>query len=285
MSFISSDHSSVLSVQSAVLHGAVGNAVAALIYPALGHRFLRLDSVHMAAHPGFGSQSRISQQADDLADIIDDYMRLMVQDDGIGLLGAIHSGYLASTDQAEMLARKIADIKTQAQQRHSVTPLYLLDPVLGDDARFYVDPDIAQIMRDDLIPLADILTPNQFELSVLTGQPCDSLDKVMDGARLLLKHGPTFCFVTGCVEGDHSADVLVTPDNAYQFTYEKRDSGVSGAGDALAALFLALYLSGADYDAAAAQASKATQYLIKKATDSRSLPLFNFQDVTAALNA
>lgn len=285
MSLMPSSHLSILSIQSGVLHGAVGNTVAALIYPAHGLTFLRLDSLQMAAHPGFGSKNRLVPRADAFANILDDYQLLIQQDSATAMPTGIHTGYLASAEQAEMLAEKIASFKAQAKERHSVTPLYLLDPVLGDDARFYVDPAIGDIMRDRLVPLADILTPNQFELSVLTNQPCLTHDHAIENARHLMSKGPDYCFVTGCVEGEHTADLLVTPSHEYMFTYDKRPQGVSGAGDALASLFFALYLSGAAIEEAAEHASKATQYLIKKATDPRSLPLFSVHDIQEALTS
>ena len=268
------DQPTIFSVQSSVLHGFVGNETAAMIYPKLGLHLARLDSIKLPAHPGHQSEEiRLSAKsllsADDLAHLIADLRKLPT----ITHLAAIHSGYFANAGQAAALATELRALK---QDRPAL--LYLLDPVLGDHGRFYVDKAIADAMRDNLLPLADIITPNAFELATLTSTEISSLDAAETAARQLLNAGPSACLATGLLFDGQIYDLLVEKDKpALRLAAPAQPQGASGAGDCLAALFLGYHVTGLSPADAARKASQITQALIAVADDPRDLPLFSHQ--------
>lgn len=268
------DQPTIFSVQSSVLHGFVGNETAALIYPKLGLHLARLDSIKLPAHPGHQTNditlsAKSLLAAEDLADLIAQFRQLP----HISHLAALHSGYFAQADQATALATELQPIK---QAKPSL--LYLLDPVLGDHGRFYVDRAIAEAMRDHLLPLADIVTPNAFELSILTARAIPTLEAAEAAARQLLQAGPSSCLATGLAFDGQIYDILVERDQpALLLAAPAQPHGASGAGDCLAALFLGYHLAGLSRSDAARTASQITQALMAAADDPRDLPLFTHQ--------
>lgn len=259
---------SLLSVQSSVLHGYVGNESAALIYTALGIEIARIDTINLAAHPGHLVPSASPLSATALRHLLSQFSTMPAAK----YLRAIHSGYLASADQADALSTCLSDLRDASDD----TFTYLLDPVLGDSGKFYVDEAIASVMRAKLLPVAQIVTPNAFELSVLSGKTVFDVESAIQAAMILLKAGPDICFATGIRHDDQIADILVMKDGTIcQFHNPAQEIGISGAGDCLAALFFGLYLTGSDAKMAAEQASATTRHIMRNATDNRDMPLFS----------
>ena len=265
----------ILSIQSAVLHGYVGNETAALIYPALGFGLARIDTVRLAAHPGHGPMQPAILSAAHLKMLLNDFCQLPTT----SKLHALHSGYLASPEQGERLAAALPHLSNSASQDF----IYLLDPVLGDGGQFYVAETIADVMRSALLPQAQIITPNAFELSVLSGVDVSDLASAERAARQLLAKGPHICLATGLTDkhqagGSDIIDMMVIKDEAAHHYYNKSQSrGISGAGDCLAALLLGFYLSGKSPAEAASRATSITHDIIASADDHHDMPLFAFR--------
>jgi pyridoxine kinase len=121
--------------------------------------------------------------------------------------------------------------------------LYCADPVIGDDnTGIYVRPGVAELIRERIVPAADILTPNLFELKYLTGLPCDSLDEVKAAVASLQARGPRRVLVTSLRTHDTPADhldMLAAEDGRFHLLRAPLlPLAVNGAGDAVAALFL-----------------------------------------------
>lgn len=237
----------ILSIQSAVMAGAVGNDAAMPVYDYYRLNATRLDTVRLAAHPGFGVSFSEITTANTLARLLEDFKAI----NACSHLRAVQTGYFGEARQIESVAGFIADIcATQPQI------IYLLDPVLGDGGRIYVDKEIVTWMVDYLIPLADILTPNIFELTLLTGHQITDADTAIRAARKLLSEKLTSIFVTG-VQGknDTILDILVFKDSVSQFSHKRKNIGISGSGDVLSAVMLAHILNGHSLENACDQAS------------------------------
>lgn len=253
----------LLSVQSSVIWGFVGNEAASLVHARLGHHALRLDTVRLAAHPGHGSRFRHITAAGDMRGLLQDFAQLPVA----GQLDAVQSGYFGEAGQPAELAAFLNKTKP---------PLYLLDPVLGDHGQLYVAPEIAEALRDTLVRQADIVTPNAFELSWLTGLPVTDLAEAERAAACLLESGPGAVLATGIdLPGGQIVDLLLNQESRALFSGPAYPQGVSGAGDILAALLLGLMLAGQPLEKAAEKASHITRDMIARAPNSRDMDLAN----------
>ncbi len=253
----------LLSVQSAVIWGFVGNEAASLVHARLGHNALRLDTVRLAAHPGHGCQFRHITPPAGMRGLLQEFAQLPIA----GRLDAVQSGYFGAAGQPG----ELADFLEQAKP-----PLYLLDPVLGDHGQLYVAPEITEAIRERLLPHADIVTPNAFELGWLTGLTVTNIAEAEKAAACLLEAGPGAVLATGISLPDGQVgDLLLSRQGRALFSGPARPQGVSGAGDSLAALLLGLMLTGQPLAEAAQTASHITREMIARAPDSLDMDLAN----------
>ena len=224
----------VLSIQSAVAYGHVGNAAAQPALHRLGHTVWRVDTVAFSNHPGHGKFAGQVRPAAEVAAVLQGLVNLGVQD----RCGAILSGYLGEAATAEAIARTVTQVK-----RANPQAVYLLDPVMGDAGRVYVRDGVPDAMTDTLLPLADMIAPNAFELSLLSGQPVTDKDSVVAAARALLARGPSLVLATGLrLEGGRVATLAVTQTEAHSVTAPWIDRPIFGTGDLFGALFLGHWL-------------------------------------------
>lgn len=258
----------ILSIQSAVMHGSVGNEAAMPVYQHLKQPAERLDTVRLAAHPGFGTSALSVTPPEEISGLLDDYRRLASFAD----LAAVQTGYFGEHTQIEPVARFIAE----TQQAHS-TFIYLLDPVLGDSGRLYVDKEILTVMRDALLPLADIITPNQFELGLLADTAITDERKAVAAARQLLNRRLQTIFITGVTTADGQiADIIVTDQAVEMITADRQANGVSGSGDVLSALFLSAVVNNTPHTEAAKAASQKTAHIIRLADTPLTMPVLRY---------
>ncbi|HCV88642.1 MAG TPA: pyridoxal kinase PdxY, partial [Alphaproteobacteria bacterium] len=147
----------LLSIQSAVAAGFVGNSVAGPVLTALGQHPLLVDTILLAAHPGYGRRAGGAVPAAILGDVLDGLATLTE----LSAIGTVISGYLGNADQIDAIAGFIDGWKqSSGQSAADAARRYILDPVLGDGGRLYVAPDLAEAMITELLPRADIITPN-----------------------------------------------------------------------------------------------------------------------------
>jgi pyridoxine kinase len=146
------------------------------------------------------------------------------------------------------LGRIILDL---AQRVRAVNPsaAYCLDPVMGDtDHGFYVRPGISELMRDEALPLATVVTPNQFELEFLAGHPVVDLESTIAAVKHLQERGPSVVLVTSLsrADGDPNQIEVFAADaqSACLIATPRLPLAVNGAGDATAAIFFAHWLAG-----------------------------------------
>lgn len=264
----------VLSIHSAVALGHVGNSGAVFALQRLGHDVWPINSVAFSNHPAHGGfRGRIVPAAEisELVQGLDDRGALAACD-------AVLTGYLGAADQAPAVLAAVAAVRARNPRA-----IWLVDPVIGDSTsigggRVYVKPGIAEFLRDEAAPQADILTPNGFELGVLTGRNVDATGTALaaiDALRAASRRRP-LVVATGLVLRDLPPQRLamlgVDDTGAWRATVPRLDRPAHGAGDVFAAVLLGRRLLGDDTPAAVAHAAAAVQAVIAR-TDSAAADL------------
>lgn len=272
----------LLSIQSAVAAGFVGNSVAGPVLTALGQHPLLVDTILLAAHPGYGRRAGGAVPAAILGDVLDGLATLTE----LSAIGTVISGYLGNADQIDAIAGFIDGWKqSSGQSAADAARRYILDPVLGDGGRLYVAPDLAEAMITELLPRADIITPNRYELSFLSGRRVEDVTAATAAAQTLI---PRFqlegVIATGIVDGANgTGDLLVEASGTVVWQPARQDAqNVAGGGDLLTATFAGLLNAGNDPQAAFTRASTLAQAVIAASPDGRDLALLDhLQDVAA----
>ena len=230
----------ILSIQSSVAYGHVGNSAATFPLMRMGFEVWPVLTVHFSNHTGYGQWRGPLLAAADIAEVI----RGIDERGVLGQVDAVLSGYQGGEDVGAV----ILDAVDLVRQRNP-DAFYCCDPVLGDvDRGFYVRPGIPELMRDRVVPAARIITPNQFELESLTGMPSATLDEVLRAADAARDLGPEIVLVTSVVHADAVPDTIdmiaVTADAAWLVRTPLLPRTFTGAGDVTAATFLAQILRG-----------------------------------------
>jgi pyridoxine kinase len=241
----------ILSLQSWVCYGHVGNAAAMFPLQRLGAEVWAVNTVQFSNHTGYGHWTGQVFSAAHIAALVD----------GIAARGVLPgcdatlSGYMGDPATGAAILRAVRDVRAA-----NPAALYCCDPVIGDtDTGVYVRPGITELLRDQAVPEADLLTPNQFELALLTGLPCATLAGACAAMRALrgrMRPGPRAIMVTSLrVEDtpDDALDVLIgdAAGTAHRLRVPLIPRSYSGGGDAIAALFLWHCLQGRGAVAAA----------------------------------
>ena len=234
----------ILVITSQVVHGAISGRGLTFALERLGHEVWFLPTIQLPWHPGHGPGTRIVPPSGSFAAIADD----LAGSDKLAGLSGIISGYLGDADQADPIARLVNAVK-----RANPDAPYLCDPVLGDDRAssggLYVPEATATAIRDKLIPLADIATPNCFELGWLTDRSVETELEVLAAARTL---GPSRVMVTSspALRRNAIANLLIGPKGAVAAEHAAIANPPHGTGDLMAGLYLARRLAGfSDEDA------------------------------------
>jgi pyridoxine kinase len=228
----------LLSIQSHVAYGHVGNSAAVFPLQRIGVEVWPVHTVQYSNHTGYGRwRGRVfSGEA----------VRMVVEGiDERGVLGecdGVISGYLPSTDVGEAVVETVGRVK-------SCNPAarYCCDPVIGDAGRgVFVRRGVPEFIRDRALPAADVVTPNQFELEFLAGRKTTTLTDALAAIDALHALGPRTVLVTSLEldETPNDATDLVVSDDGARFRVRtpRLPVVVNGAGDAMAALFFAHYL-------------------------------------------
>ncbi len=239
----------VIVVSSHVARGSVGNRAAVFALETLGYPVWAVPTVVLPWHTGHGPSTRIVPSADQFSA----FMRDLGETPWLREVTAVLSGYLGDAHQAEAVATLVRRLKER-----NPAALYVCDPVMGDKGGLYVPEATAVAMRDMLLPLADIATPNRYELEWLVGRELDGLPEIMraarelDPARMLVTSAP------GRTE-DLIGNLLVTASDALFAEHRQISGPPSGMGDLTSSVFLARILSG-EGDEQAVRTTTATVY-------------------------
>ena len=272
---------SVLSIQSHVAYGHVGNAAAVFPLQRLGLEVWPVNTVQLAHHTGHGSLRGGPLPLENLTAVRDGL-------EGLGVFPrceAVLSGYLGSAELGELVADTVTRVKAA-----NPNALYLCDPVMGDKGRgFFVSEALPALFRDRLLPLADIATPNLFELGVLTGREVARRLDLFQAADRLLNRGVKRLLVTSTQLPDTpegEIEMLGADERSFwriRTPLLTLDPPVGGAGDLTAALFLAHLLKGGDMgEALSGAASTVYAVLAGLSPGARDLPLVEMQEAIVA---
>jgi pyridoxine kinase len=236
----------ILSIQSHVAYGHVGNSAAVFALQRMGVEVWPVHTVQFSNHPGYGG---FRGQALDAA-LVRDVVRGIEERGVLGDCDAVLSGYLGDAATGDAVLDAVERAK-----RANPAARYCCDPVIGDTERgIYVRDGIPQLLRERALPAADIVTPNHFELDALTGRTSRTLPEILAAIDALHAIGPDVVLVTS-VEADDTpqAAVDVIASNGrerYRLRTPRLGIAAHGAGDMLAALFLARLLREGALDAA-----------------------------------
>jgi pyridoxine kinase len=238
----------VLAISSQVVFGPVGLNC---IVPALqsgGHEVLAIPTILLSNHPGHGKPEGRATAPAELAAMIAALEKLGAFEN----LDAMITGYFASAEQIEIVATLIARLKSK---------IVLIDPVLGDHGKLYVGQAVAEAIRDKLMPLATILTPNAFELSWLTGLTTDNAEEAVHAARSL---NIIEVIATSVVSSaDELSTLRITSGEVEAITSPIETEVPNGTGDLLSGLYLSGIL-GSSPKSAFADAMAKLQQVIKQ---------------------
>lgn len=280
----------VLSIQSHVTYGHVGNSAAVFALQRLGFEVWPLHTLQFSNHAGYEDFSGQVFTARHLREVVDGLAAR-------GLLeacDAVLSGYLGSAEAGAAVLDAVARVKAANPRA-----LYACDPVMGDGdggegsasggnrgGGLYVDAALPDFFRERALPQADIVTPNVFELETLTGVRVTTLAQAVAAARRLAERGPGVVLVTGLRHDTTRAGELelltVTAQDAWRLVTPRLpcDPQPNGAGDLLAALFLGHFLRARDAGQAL-EAAAAANFAVLEATQiagTRELRLIAAQD-------
>jgi len=273
----------ILSIQSHVAYGHVGNSAAVFPLQRLGQEVWPLHTVMFSNHPGYGAWSGPVLDATDVRAVFDGI-------EARGVLpecAAVLSGYMGDVSLGAVVLDAVARVR--AANRNA---LYVCDPVMGDTVPgLYVREGIPAFMRDHAVPAADIVLPNQFELELLTDGPAKSLEQVLAAGDRVLATGPGIVVVTSLrFEDRGNGDVgmlAITADGAWlaETPFLTLPVAPNGAGDATAALFTAFFLETREPAAALARTTDAVFAIFEatRAAGTRELQIIAAQDELSAL--
>ena len=223
----------ILSIQSHVTYGHVGNSAAVFPLQRAGHEVWPVHTVNFSNHTGYGDWGGPMIPASDVTSIIDGIEKRGAFEN----IDAILSGYQGGSDIADAIVDTVRRIK-------AVNPkaLYACDPVMGNaKSGCFVSDDIPPLLRDRVVPVADIITPNQFELGYLTDTEVSTLDETLAAVKKAQEMGPKTVLVTSVKRPETPADQIemlaVDGERAFLLSTPLLPVKRNGSGDVTAALF------------------------------------------------
>jgi pyridoxine kinase len=266
----------ILSIQSHVAYGHVGNAAAVFPMQRLGCEVWPVHTVQFSNHTGYGDWTgRVFDGG-----MIDEVVSGIAARGVLASCDGVLSGYMGSADIGHAILSAVAKVKAANPKA-----LYACDPVIGDVGRgIFVRPGIPEFMRDRAMAMADIAIPNKFELEYLTGRTVGTLAEARTAMAALQAMGPRVVLVTSLLTTDtpdDSLDLLAADASGFWRVRTPRlNVSVNGAGDAIAALFFVHYARSRSTPEALGAAAASIYGLLKRTQDagSREILLVAAQD-------
>jgi pyridoxine kinase len=213
----------VLAISSQTVFGPVGNSAAVPALQVRGHEVLQIPTVILSNHPGLGQPAGLSTPTG----VIEEIFAALTKLGAFANIDAVLTGYFTSSEQVIAVVKQISILKVEHQEL-----VVLVDPVIGDHGGLYVEISVAEAIRDLLLPLATITTPNVFEVSWLAGTP--------DVAQAVAAINVAETIVTSVPDGeDLLATQLYTSRQALRHITQKRNQVPHGTGDYLSGCYLA----------------------------------------------
>ncbi|CAB0520432.1 pyridoxamine kinase [Corynebacterium diphtheriae] len=269
----------ILSIQSHVSYGHVGNSAAVFPLQRIGHEVWPVHTVNFSNHTGYGQWGGELIPAAQVRNVIDG----MEQRGAFERIDAILSGYQGGSDIADVIVDAVARIKEANPQA-----VYACDPVMGNaKSGCFVSDLIPPLLRDKVVPVADIITPNQFELEYLTGVPAHDTTSTLEAIAAAQEMGPDTVLVTSVRRPETPADAIemiaANEQGAWLVRTPFIDFKRNGSGDVSAALFTGHYIRERDAADALARTASSVFDLIETTftADSRELLIIESQEAIA----
>jgi pyridoxine kinase len=270
---------SILSIQSSVAYGHVGNSAAVFPLQRLGVEVWPVHTVHFSNHTGYGEWRGPLLPADDVRAVIQG-----VEERGaFPKVDAVLSGYQGGEDIGDVILDAVARVKAA-----NPDAIYACDPVMGNArSGCFVHPAIPVLLRERVVPAADLITPNQFELGFLTGTEPRTIEETLASVELARAMGPSTVLVTSVERPDAPKDTIemmaVTGDGAWIVQTPRLPMKANGSGDVTAALFTAHLLETGDPGVALGRTASSVFDLLQTTLDSgeRELQLVQSQQALA----
>ena len=270
----------IISIQSHVAFGHVGNSAAVFPLQRLGHEVWPVNTVLFSNHTGYGAwRGRVMP-----IETVREVLAGVEERGGFDRAKAVLSGYLGSADLGEAVLETVALVRARRPDA-----LYVCDPVMGDkDRGFFVAEGIPAFFKHEAVPRADIITPNQFELAYLAATELQSLADVLAAARKVRETGPKLVMVTSLELAERPGELGILAETAagtWVVWTPKLAIQLNGTGDAFTALTLAWWLATGGDAARTLEAAASAMFALVEATleaGERELVLVAAQDRLAA---
>ena len=227
----------ILSIQSHVSYGHVGNSAAVFPLQRLGHEVWPVYTVNFSNHTGYGQWGGSPIPASEVTAIIS----AMEQRGALAQVDVVLSGYQGGTDIADAILDAVARVKAA-----NPNATYTCDPVIGNaKSGCFVNPAIPELLRERVVPKADLVTPNQFELGYLAGMQVQTLEETLKAVDAVMAMGPRAVLVTSVFRPDAAPGTIemlaADANGAWLVTTPHLPFKANGSGDVTAALFTAHY--------------------------------------------
>ncbi len=275
---------SVLSIQSHVVYGHVGNSAAVFPLQRLGAEVWPLHTVQFSNHTGYsGFEGQVFGDG-----LIRSLVAGLKARGVLGRCDGVLSGYLGSAAIGAAVLDAVADVRF-----HNPRAVWCCDPVMGDDGKgLFVQPELVAFFKEQALPRATILTPNLFELVLLSGEDCLSMPSLRRAFALVHHQGPDWVMLTSLGAGNHPVgdegaedfDLLLSaPDGLYRLRLPRLALSPNGAGDLIAALLLYHRLDGCSAQEALSLAGSSVHAVLARmqSLGCAELPLIEMQDELA----
>ena len=270
----------ILSIQSAVAYGHVGNSAAVFPLQRIGVEVLPVYTVNFSNHTGYGAWRGPLIAPEDVREVITG-----IEERGVlGTIDAVLSGYQGSEGIGDVIVDAVSRVKAA-----NPDAVYACDPVMGNAASgCFVAPAIPDLLRDRVVPVADIITPNQFELGYLTGTSPDTLESTLASVDAARAMGPRTVLVTSVERPDRAdgtIEMLAVDDaGAWIVQTPRLALKANGSGDVTAALFTAHYVASGDAASALSKTVSSVYDLLDRTLQSgeRELQLVESQEFYAS---
>lgn len=256
----------ILSIQSHVAYGHVGNASAVFPMQRLGVEVWPIHTVQFSNHTGYGEWKGRVFDGHTIEELLDG-----IGDRGVlGKCNGVLSGYMGSADIGTAILSAVSRVKEANPEA-----LYCCDPVIGDVGRgIFVRPGIPEFMREKALPMADIITPNHFELENLSGHTARTVAGIKKAITALSAIGPKVVLVTSVVTDETPANfvdlIAGSGGQFWRVRTPQLDLNINGAGDAIAALFFVHYLRSGLAGVALEEATASVYGLLKRTQEAGS---------------
>lgn len=244
----------ILSIQSHVSYGHVGNSAAVFPLQRLGHEVWPVYTVNFSNHTGYGQWGGSPIAASEVTHIV----HAMEKRGALAQVDVVLSGYQGGTDIADAILDTVERVKALNPQA-----TYTCDPVMGNaKSGCFVNPAIPVLLRERVVPQADLVTPNQFELGFLAGMTVQTLDETLRAVDAVMAMGPRAVLVTSVQRPDAAPGTIemlaVDATGAWLVATPYLPFKANGSGDVTAALFTAHYSQRFGASGAACQALERT---------------------------